>query len=123
MVRLASDLKAFTCPACGSLDVRRSMPHDLWERAIRASTPYHLYFCRGCGRRGWYRGTLTLAPADQIQQGLPAREIEARDDAARRRRRHRAMMSLLVAILSGTGAALYLHGCQQRAALTAPVAE
>lgn len=92
------------------------MPHGALERIVRELTGSHLHYCRNCGRRGWHRGALTLAPPDQIEQGFPARAIEARDEDAHRRKRRQALLSLLTAVAMGTGAAFYLHGCQERAA-------
>ncbi|MGC3999835.1 MAG: hypothetical protein QM767_21295 [Anaeromyxobacter sp.] len=112
----------FVCRRCGSRDVRRSMPRGLWERSIRELTPLHLHFCRGCGHRGWHTGELALAPQDQRERGLASRQVEARDQASRWRRRRQTLLSLVIALGMGTGAAFYLHGCQQRAALVTPPA-
>jgi uncharacterized protein HemX len=60
------------------------------------------------------------AIADQVDLGLAARQVEARDVHTRKGKRQQAVLSLLVAIVLGMGTGLYLHGCQQRAALAEP---
>src|SRR5512139_3938822 len=113
-----------TCPRCGSVQLRRSMPRTLAERAIRACTPLHLFLCRDCEHRGWRLGRLAAADhGDHLDHGLPARPLEARDHAFHSRRRRRILVSVAIATLLGAAAGVYLHGCQQRAELAQPPAE
>ncbi len=105
----------FVCPHCGSARVRRSAPHTFSERVLRASTPYHYYRCRDCGRRGRYLGT--PPSGDRAVSGRP---VERRDITALRKRRRRMVTWAIVSIALGVAAGMYVHGCQEEAARTAP---
>lgn len=92
------------------------MPHTMWEYTVRSLTPFHLYMCRECERRGWRLGALpdsVIHGPDQKELGLPTRPVERRDSAVSRRRWRRAIVSFVFALVLGAWFGRYVHGCQQ----------
>ena len=94
----------FHCPRCSSSRVRRSAPHSVGERLLRAFSPLHFYRCRDCGHRGVHMGALERA-------GAGGRRLESRDIEDMRARRLRAMVLMILAAAVGAIAGLNIYSC------------
>jgi len=114
-VSLSSPTDASTgpqCPRCGSDQLRRSSPHNSFERLLRKLSPYHLFRCGQCHHRGWHPHRLSRHREAHHSHG-PGRPLEKRDRKAKRAAVLRAALTLIFAASLGVASAIYLHGCQQ----------
>lgn len=109
--------RAFRCPHCGSTDIRRSLPRNLFEDVVRSLTPYHLYFCRDCQSRGWKLGALKVSDDPVAARPAFGRQLEPRDTTARRRRWRRLLLTIVFAIALGVATGIRLHSCAQQPVL------
>ncbi len=114
------DRERFHCPRCGSARARRSGPHTLEERMLRAFTPFRPYRCRDCGHRGWRWGTGRVRLRRARPTAIPGRRPERRDLADIRRRRMRRTAAVLAAIGLGATAGVLLRECGQRTDFIGP---
>jgi hypothetical protein len=105
------------CGRCGSTRLRRPHSRNGWERFLRRNTRWDRYACAACGDRGWVRQAV---PEGDDQAGAaapdralttPGRPLEVRDLRARREAAARALFTVLVALLLGALAALFLQRC------------
>ncbi len=103
----------FHCPRCGSARARRSGPHSLEERLLRAFTPLRTYRCRDCGHRGWRWGGGRVWLRRARTTAVPGRPPEKRDMDYLRRRRLRRAFAVLAAIGLGAAAGVFLQKCGQ----------
>src|SRR5512143_1555456 len=108
---------AVSCPRCGSQRLRRSAPHDGWERLVRALTPLHFYRCQECGFRGSRRGRVGSSRPVASDPSITPRPIELRDLKAAAESRKRMALLLLLAIASGIATGTLLNSCQPAFAL------
>jgi len=100
-------MRAPTCTACGSSQLRRIRARGLGQRAVRTFSSLRRYACLACRHEGWARGPIPWdAGAAPRPIQAPGRPLEARDLASRRRRRLAFAASLCTAILAGSMVAL-----------------
>lgn len=107
------------CPRCQSTNIRRSVAKTPSEKLVRYLTPFHYYRCRKCGHRGTHLGRVPHRHVDANDK-TPGRPVERRDLDEVLERRKRALWSVFLAVVLGTVAGIYVHGCQQRAEQATP---
>jgi hypothetical protein len=110
---------AFTCPRCGSIRVRRSMPRDAWERFVRSVTPFHYFLCRDCDHRALHVGRVPVG--DGTGAPWPGRPVEERDRRAARVKARNTVLTALLAVMLGAAAGVYVHSCRQSQEAASPV--
>ena len=99
------------CARCGSRRIRRSSGHGSWEHLLRRFTPVRFHVCGDCGTRGWHWGVRSPRHASEIDSH------DAHRHKPRRRYRH-LVRSLVLAVVLGAAAAVYLHQCSGHEAPT-----
>jgi hypothetical protein len=108
-----------TCRRCGSSKLRRSHSRSRLQKLLRNTTLWDRYACGSCGHRGWSWGKVPVREKPMpVSAATPAggasvrgRQVERRDHRLRRRLRARAVFTVILSLILGIVAALYLQRC------------
>jgi hypothetical protein len=67
------------CVACGSSNIHRSRPRNLYERVKKLYTPSRPFHCHDCGWRGWLQPLQSPGTASVVSEAAPDLDLTALD--------------------------------------------